>query len=931
MTTFGAQRIRASTTSRPKSPQFGQGAWSADTQPLGMLDPCMKDPRPQPIYRRDYRPPDYWIDTVDLRFELGDELTLVTATLAVRRNEHSGPGPKPLELHGEKLELRSVSLDGRVLEPSEYQADDKTLRIASVPARFELTTTVAIKPQHNTELEGLYRSGSTFCTQCEAEGFRKITYFLDRPDVMSRYTTTIEADAKAYPVLLSNGNRVDEGSLENGRHFVKWEDPFPKPSYLFALVAADLRCHAGTYTTKSGRDVALEIWVEPQNVDACEHALESLKKSMKWDEETFGLEYDLDIYMIVAVRDFNMGAMENKGLNVFNEKFILARPETATDDDYEAIEGVVAHEYFHNWTGNRVTCRDWFQLTLKEGLTVFRDEQFTADMTSAAVKRIQDVRILRTAQFAEDQSPTAHPIRPDSYIEMNNFYTVTVYNKGAEVVRMYHTLLGPEGFRKGMDLYFERHDGNAVTCDDFRAAMADANGVDLDQFARWYTQAGTPVVEAEGTHDPGKKTYTLTLRQRAPANVDAEQWQPMHVPLSAGLVGPDGDDLRLDVVSDPEQTVELRDTSALLELKRPEQRFVFRDVEHPPVPSLLRGFSAPVKLRIERSIDELAFLIGHDSDPFCRWDAAQSLAQALLLESATAHGRGQRLDLDPRFIEAWGKVLTDPELDGSLKALTLTLPDERLLGQAQDVVDVDGLYLARQNASKSLAQAHGETLRSLYDSTAAKGSYSNDQGEVTRRRLRNTVLGLMVRGDVPGGVERALQQYRKADNMTDAQAALECLVDTEGDPRIEALQSFHEKWKGYPLVIDKWFAVQALSSRSEAVDAVMALWEHPDFTPRNPNRVRALVGTFAVRNQTRFHGSDGRGYGFVADKILELDKINPQVSARLVSAFSQWRRFDSDRQAKMKAELRRIVNAPKLSTDVYELASKMLGRDPDPQ
>ena len=495
----------------------------------------MKDPRPQPIYRRDYRPPDYWIDAVDLTFELGEDVTRVTAVMDVRRNEASGPGPKPLVLDGEKLQLQRVEIDGRQLSSEHYRVDDRTLRIASVPEQFKLTTLVEIEPQNNTELSGLYRSGPTFCTQCEAEGFRRITYFLDRPDVMSKYRTTIVADKSRYPILLSNGNRVEEQDLDEGRHLVRWDDPFPKPSYLFALVAADLRSHSGTFTTKSGREVRLEIWVEERNIDACEHALRSLQKSMKWDEEVFGLEYDLDVYMIVAVSDFNMAAMENKGLNIFNAKYVLARPETATDDDYEDIEAVIAHEYFHNWTGNRVTCRDWFQLTLKEGLTVFRDEQFTADMTSAAVKRIQDVRLLRTSQFAEDGSPTAHPIRPDSYIEMNNFYTVTVYNKGAEVVRMYHTLLGQDGFRAGMDTYFERHDGQAVTCDDFRAAMADANDVvDLEQFGLWYLQHGTPILEASGAYDANAKRYALTLKQRAPDNVDAKKFRPAARPGRGG-------------------------------------------------------------------------------------------------------------------------------------------------------------------------------------------------------------------------------------------------------------------------------------------------------------------------------------------------------------------------------------------------------------
>ena len=882
----------------------------------------MKDPRPQPIFRKDYRPPDYWIDAVDSTFDLAEVHTRVTCKLQVRRNESAGSGPKPLVLHGEKLRLIRVAVDGRELSSAEYRVDDSTLRIASVPAQFELETEVEIEPQDNTELSGLYRSGSSFCTQCEAEGFRRITYFLDRPDVMSRYRTTIVADKAAYPVLLSNGNRVDAGDLDDGRHFVRWEDPFPKPSYLFALVAADLRCHSGSYTTRSGREVRLEIWVEPQNLDACDHALRSLQRAMEWDERVFGLEYDLDIYMIVAVSDFNMAAMENKGLNIFNAKYVLARPETATDSDYEDIEGVIAHEYFHNWTGNRVTCRDWFQLTLKEGLTVFRDEQFTADMTSAAVKRIQDVTLLRTAQFAEDQSPTAHPIRPDSYIEMNNFYTVTVYNKGAEVVRMYHTLLGAEGFRKGMDLYFERHDGQAVTCDDFRVAMADANEVDLDQFGLWYAQAGTPVLEAEGVHDGQTRTYDLTLRQRGPTNLDPRKYRPMHIPVAVGLVDRDGADLVLDIVG---EGVSVRGTTALLELRETERTFRFENVSEEPIPSLLRHFSAPVKLRIERSLDELAFLMGHDSDPFCRWDAAQSLAQALLLDLARTFSAGAALELPPQFVEAFGKVLSDESLDGSLKALTLRLPDERLLGQQQDVVDVDGLFAAREFAVGALACAHREAFETLYRAHLPQGPYSIERTSIDARRIKNLALSYMVQAGGDDAIAAARQQFEQADNMTDAQAALSILADTEHPAREETLAKFYDKWQHDPLVVDKWFSVQAVSKRPDTLERVIELAHHPAFNLRNPNRARSLLGVFAVRNQTRFHSSDGRGYEFLTDQILELDRINPQVAARLVGAFNQWRRFDASRQQHMKDQLGRIVGTKDLSRDVYELASKCLG------
>jgi aminopeptidase N len=879
----------------------------------------LKDPRPQPIYRKDYRPPDYFIDEVELRFELDERATVVTSRLRMRARDASAAAP--LVLHGEKLELRKLAIDGVELPRGAYRVDGETLTISQVPTAFVLEAEVVVSPRENTELSGLYASGDTLCTQCEAEGFRRITYFLDRPDVMARYRTTIVADKARYPVLLSNGNRIDAGDLEDGRHFVCWEDPFPKPSYLFALVAADLRCHAGSFRTRSGRDVRLEIWVEPRHIDACEHALRSLQKAMAWDEETYGREYDLDIYMIVAVSDFNMGAMENKGLNVFNAKYVLARPETATDDDYEDIEGVIAHEYFHNWTGNRITCRDWFQLTLKEGLTVFRDEQFTADMTSAAVKRIQDVKTLRTAQFAEDQSPTAHPIRPEAYIEMNNFYTVTVYNKGAEVVRMVDTLLGADGFRKGMDLYFERHDGQAVTCDDFRAAMADANGVDLEQFGRWYTQAGTPVVRAHGQHDPEARRYTLTLEQHAPSNIDPSEWAPLHIPVAVGLVGPDGRDLPLRVSS----PMIVRGTTAILELREPRQTFVFEDVEAPPHPSILRGFSAPVRLDHDRSVDELAFAMGHDGDSFCRWDAAQTLAERLLLELAAAASRKAELAIDPRLSAAWRSVLDDGALDGSLKALTLTLPDERLLGQQMEVVDVDGIHLARTFATRALARAHAEALRETYERLRPHGGYSIERSAIDGRRLKNTCLHYLTALDDEDMTALASAQFEQADNMTDAQAALVCLIDCESPARDEALAAFHARWRHDALVLDKWFSVQALSSRPDALDRVIELASHPDFTLRNPNRVRSLLGVFSVRNHARFHATDGRGYAFLADRILELDAINPQVAARLVGAFNQWRRFDERRKNGMRTQLERIVGRRGLSKDVYELASKCLG------
>jgi aminopeptidase N len=884
----------------------------------------MKDPRPQPIYRKDYRPPDHLVDTVELTVQLHDTFALVDATLHVRRREGADPNA-PLQLDGEALELVAIDIDGAALSADAYAQGDRRLTIPQVPERFVLHTTVRIDPAANTELSGLYLSGETYCTQCEAEGFRRITFFPDRPDVMARYTTRIEADRARCPVLLSNGNRIAEGELPAGRHFVVWEDPFPKPSYLFALVAADLRCHAGTFTTASGRNVRLEIWVEPANIDSCEHALASLQKAMKWEEERFGREYDLDIYMIVAVGDFNFAAMENKGLNIFNAKYVLARPDTATDEDYEDIEGVIAHEYFHNWTGNRVTCRDWFQLTLKEGLTVYRDESFTADMTSAAVKRIHDVRLLRTSQFAEDRSPNAHSIRPESYIEMNNFYTVTVYNKGAEVVRMYETLLSREGFRRGMDLYFQRHDGQAVTCDDFRAAMADGNGADLQQFGRWYTQAGTPVVRASGTWSSGERRFTLTLRQEAP-EVGGKGFAPLHVPVAVGLLGPDGSDLPLHP-RDP--AVRVNGTTAICELRDTETTFAFEDVSVEPVPSLLRGFSAPVKLLVDRSRDDLEFLAAHDGDAFNRWDAGQTLATSVMLELVAARKAGHPLAVPEGLVAAFGRVLADPALDGSLKSLMLTLPDERVLGQEMHPVDVDGLFEVREHLRAALADAHASAWRRVFAATAPRGGYGSDRASIARRRLHHTALGYLAHRSDPGAQNEAtaLAQalYDRADNMTDRQAALVRLVEAGEPARSYALDDFYARFRHDPLVIDKWFSVQALSTRPDALDRVRALTAHPDFTLKNPNRARSLLGVFSVRNQVRFHSPDGGGYRLLTDKILELDRINPQVAARLVGALGHWRHFDAPRTERMREELERIVGTEGLSRDVYELASKALG------
>jgi len=883
--------------------------------------------KPQTVHRLDYRPPDYTIDQVDLDFTLGEDETIVVARLSVRRNFAAlAVEAPPLVLDGEDLETLEVRLDGEPLGEPRCHVADTALTVERPPERFVLETRVRIRPHENTHLSGLYRTSGNFCTQCEAMGFRRITWFLDRPDVMARYSTTITADKQACPVLLSNGNRVLEEDLGDGRHRVRWEDPFPKPSYLFALVAGDLRCHRGAYTTMSGRDVALEIWVEPQNIDRCEHALLSLQRAMRWDEQVYGLEYDLDVYMIVAVNDFNMGAMENKGLNVFNSKYVLARPETATDDDYEGIERVIGHEYFHNWTGNRVTCRDWFQLTLKEGLTVFRDQQFGADMTSAPVVRIGDVVQLRTAQFAEDAGPMAHPIRPDAYISMDNFYTSTVYNKGAEVIRMYHTLLDADGFRRGMDLYFERHDGRAVTCDDFLDAMADANDRDLTQFARWYAQPGTPLVEGRDEFDAASGRYTLHLRQSYPRigyeGVDGATREPVTIPVSMGLLGEGGAELPLRL---EDERQDWPHGTRVLELSRAEQTFTFVGLAERPVPSLLRDFSAPVRLRMERSAEDLAFLMAHDTDPFNRWDAGQELATRVLLELTGRHARGEALSLDPLLRDAFGQLLTDDALDGSLRALALTLPGEKVLGQEMEVVAPDALFAARQYVRHALAEAHGDALRAAYRKAAERRPYSNDKDSIDRRRLKNCTLAYLTALGGDEDIERAAAQFREADNMTDAQAALTVLADTDSPASREALASFYDRWRRDPLVLDKWFAIQAGSRREDAVEQVVALSSHADFSLRNPNRVRALVGTFCAGNQVRFHRADGAGYRFLADMVKRLDPLNPQVAARMASLFNPWRRFDPGRQALMRAELEGIREQSGLSKDVFEIVTRALG------
>ncbi|ALG73719.1 aminopeptidase N [Azospirillum thiophilum] len=878
---------------------------------------------PKAIRLQDYRPPAHLIDTVDLFVDLGEDATTVRAVMAIRRNPaRADAAAEPLTLDGQRLELVSVALDGRTLGPDGFIVTPDHLTLPKVPDSFTLETIVRIKPQENTALEGLYKSSGNFCTQCEAEGFRKITYFIDRPDVMARYGTTITADKARYPVLLSNGNLAASGDLEDGRHWARWEDPFPKPCYLFALVAGRLVHGEDSFRTASGRDVTLRIYVEPGNEDKIDHAMLSLVKSMRWDEEVYGLEYDLDIFNIVAVSDFNMGAMENKSLNVFNTKYILARPETATDTDFLNIEAVVAHEYFHNWTGNRVTCRDWFQLSLKEGLTVFRDQEFSADMHSRAVKRIGDVQGLRTVQFQEDAGAMAHPVRPDAYVEINNFYTPTVYNKGAEVIRMIHTLLGAANYRKGIDLYFQRHDGQAVTCDDFVAAMADASGVDLTQFQLWYRQAGTPELEIAGSHDAAAATYTLTVRQTVPPTPGQPAKQPMHIPLTVGLLGPDGRDLPLQL--EDEDAAAGGATSRILHVTAESQSFTFRDIPARPVPSLLRGFSAPVKLKTDLTDGDLTFLMANDSDAFNRWEAGQILGTRILLGLVAERQAGREAALPDGYVDAVARILADADRDPAFAAQALVLPTEAYLGTQMTVVDPDAIHAVREFARKTLAGRLRPQFLDLYRRNSSQEPFSADAGAIGRRALKNLCLAYLMALEDAEALDLCLTQYRSAQGMTDEIAALQFLSNAASPEGEAALADFYQRWKGEALVVDKWFGVQAMSNRADALDRVTALLGHPAFEIRNPNKVYALIGGFANGNPVRFHDAGGAGYRFLADQVLRLDPMNPQVASRLMGPFSRLRRYDAARQALMKAQLERIVATPGLSPDVYEVASKSL-------
>jgi len=879
------------------------------------------------IYLKDYKAPSFWVDNVDLTFTLSDDDTQVEAKIAFTRNADVDKaddlllvGDKDAEGSGQ---LVSIAIDGKDLDDSGYEMQGENLLLKGVPDRFTLSTTRKLDPKNNKSLDGLYQSSGNFCTQCEAEGFRKITWFLDRPDVMTSYRVKIIGDKAQLPVMLSNGNLVEKGDLDGGKHFTVWEDPHKKPSYLFALVAGKLVERHDTFTTMTGKKVDLHVWVEDGNLDKTEHCMESLKKSMTWDEEVYGREYDLNIFNLVAVGDFNMGAMENKSLNVFNTKYVLADPETATDTDFAGIEGVVGHEYFHNWSGNRVTCRDWFQLSLKEGFTVFRDQEFSADMGSRAVKRIDDVMRLRAAQFPEDNGPTAHPVRPAAYQEINNFYTVTIYEKGAEVVRMYHTLLGAETFRKGTDLYFDRHDGQAVTTDDFLACMQEVSGKDLTQFALWYSQAGTPKVSFETAFDDANKTFSLTLRQTIPDTPGQKDKKPMLLPCKVGLLDKDGNDLALKVKDGPSA-----DHTVLLEFNQAEQTFVFEGVDAAPTVSLFRDFSAPVKLTTTIDDDALILRMAKDSDSFNRFEASQTLSLKTLLALVSDVQAGKDLQVSERYLEAFHTALQDDNADHALLAYALSLPSENLIGDAMDTVDPEAIHTARVFLKKAIAGHCRETLSTRYEALLDDGPYVFDKDSVGRRSLKNLCLNYLMAEDRDEKKSSlAAKQYTAASNMTDAMAALACLTHEETDESRQALAAFYERFKDDALVVDKWLSLQAISSRADCLDNLNALLTHEAFTLENPNKVRSLVGSFAAANPLRFHAKDGSGYTFLADRVETLDGFNPQVAARILLPLTRWRRQNAERQELMKAQLNRLVSREGVSKDVYEIASKALAAD----
>ncbi|KAK9094788.1 hypothetical protein Scep_026257 [Stephania cephalantha] len=928
------------------------------TTPLPAKSEEPKMDTPKEIFLKDYKIPDYYFDSVSLNFSLGEENTIVCSNISVYPRVEGISNP--LVLDGKDLKLLSVKVNGKELKKEDFHLDEQHLTIVSPPSvAFTLEIVTEIYPQNNTSLEGLYKSSGNFCTQCEAEGFRKITYYQDRPDVMAKYVCRVEADKSLYPVLLSNGNLIEQGDLEGGRHYALWEDPFKKPCYLFALVAGKLVSRDDNFITRSGRKVSLSIWTPAEDLPKTVHAMYSLKAAMKWDEDVFGLEYDLDLFNIVAVPDFNMGAMENKSLNIFNSKLVLASPETATDADYAAILGVIGHEYFHNWTGNRVTCRDWFQLSLKEGLTVFRDQEFSSDMGSRTVKRIADVSRLRNYQFPQDAGPMAHPVRPHSYIKMDNFYTgvregldilssnlsssslcfwfaheyLSIYRfvsdmQGAEVVRMYKTLLGSEGFRKGMDLYFKRHDGQAVTCEDFFAAMRDANDANFHNFLLWYSQAGTPLVKVTSSYNTETKTFSLKFSQEVLPSPGQPVKEPMLIPVAVGLIDSKGKDMPITSIYH-DGTLESISThdhpiySTVLQFKKKEEEFVFSNISQRPVPSILRGYSAPIRLDSDLTDDDLYFLLAHDSDEFNRWEAGQVLARKLMLSLVSDFQQNKPLNLNPKFVQGVRSILGDTSLDKEFIAKAITLPGEGEIMDIMEVADPDAVHAVRSFIKKHLASELKSEFLRLVESNRSSETYDFNHPSMARRALKNIALAYLASLEDAEITKLALHEYKSAANMTDQFAALAAIAQNPGKTRDEALSDFYAKWQNDFLVVNKWFALQAMSDIPGNVENVKSLINHPAFDMRNPNKVYSLIGGFCG-SPVNFHAKDGSGYKFLGEIVVQLDKINPQVASRIVSAFSRWRRFDETRQSLAKAQLEMILSANGLSENVFEIASKSI-------
>ncbi len=874
---------------------------------------------PNTTYLKNYKVPDYLIKTVDMVFELDAKQTRVTSSLQVKRNKGVAEAA-PFILNGQSLELLSISINDQLLTSSDYELTDEYLLIPNLPEFFVITTEVTHSPEKNTALEGLYASSGMLCTQCEAEGFRRISYFPDRPDVMSEFTVTLIADKQKYPILLSNGNLVDSGEKENGQHWVKWHDPSLKPCYLFALVAGQLVFKQGSFTTQSGREVDLRVYVEKENSHKTEFALACLKQAMRWDEQTYGREYDLGTFMIVAVNDFNMGAMENKGLNIFNSSCVLASPETATDADFYNIQSIIGHEYFHNWSGNRVTCRDWFQLSLKEGFTVFRDQEFSADLNSRAVKRIDDVNVLRNHQFAQDSGPLAHPIRPDKYIEISNFYTVTVYNKGAEVVRMLHNLVGGEGFRKGTDLYFSHHDGQAVTTEDFVKSMEESNQRDFTQFKNWYNQSGTPLLTFSDDYNAQQQNYTLTVKQSFGQLVEQVSNKAFHIPVEVGLLDSEGNDILLNIENSSDSNV----TNTMLEITALEQSFVFNHIKEKPLPSLLRGFSAPVKIEYDYSNEQLAFLMAQDSDEFNRWNASQQLAINLILLLVDDVKNNKPLVADEFITNTFKTILNDKSLDKALAAQLLSLPSESYLADQCEIVDVDAIYQARKFLRKQIATTLETELEACYHRNVTHDDYVFNAEAMAQRSLKNLCLSYLAELATEKHLQVCYQQFLTANNMTDQLAAVSILVNYECEYRQLAVDAFYKQWQSDNQVVEKWLAIQASADVPDALLKVKQLMQHPAFSMSNPNKLRAVIGRFCGANAVAFHADNGEGYAFLGDQVLILDKTNPQIAARLLQIMIRWQRYDESRQLLMKQQFNRILKTKPLSKDIFEIASRAI-------